>query len=114
MKTRVKWLKISGDVEVWHDEVDMFTWVLTRNRFAGKPNRWDLIRIRSGYGAGDVAVVMARECPPGQCRRIVNRSLLAMQPIAPVPTEQQIRKAIDRAAPRAQKLNDRMRKAGWR
>ena len=59
------WTKLSPDHEVAVYGSQL--WVLTRDRMAGKRNRWNLILV---HGQGQKSKLHANECPPRLCRRI--------------------------------------------
>lgn len=59
------WVALSVDHEIAVNDGRL--WVLTRDRMAGKRNRWNLIAV---YDQGRKYKAFALECPPGQCKHI--------------------------------------------
>ncbi len=69
---RLMWMRppnhLGNDVMVATQGRD--TYVLTRDREAGKKNRFSLVVVSSGKKM----IVLGQELPPGQCRAIAQRA----------------------------------------
>lgn len=69
---KLNWTQTSPNVEV--ASLGTTTWILTRDREAGRKNRFTLVRLLNGkYGEGYAAVRLGCELPPGMCRKLAEK-----------------------------------------